>query len=495
MKKVFKIALGIAGLYGLLMIPLPEKEWEPPKGPGTPFVWDRDALWSDLEKTFKEAKAMQPKTLDSLVNHMSQEIDSVLDEQEGMRVSLKDSSYYLKVNSMFFRIAPLIAAQKDKTDWYIGFYDRVRKKLKEDARYWPLSPEARQLSYKALYGMRMAVEEIMLQSTDAQFEATTRVTDEASDTPEATILGIKVHSGDLLVSRSPAELSAFIARGNDYPGNFSHVALIYIDEKTLEPYLVEAHIEKGVAIRSVDEYLQDKKLRFMVMRPRKDLEQLQENPMLPHQAALGMYNRSKEEHIPYDFTMNYLDPSAMFCSEVGFHAYKPFGIHLWKYTSTITPNGIENWYNDFGVEHFETTMPADLEYDTMMSVVAEWRDRQTLFEDHLDDAVMDALIARANKGEKLGYNIWMLPVARVLKGYSLLLNAFHKVGKVPEGMSAKKALMERDFVARFDQLKSFTRSKAEAFEREKGYTPPYWDLVSFAESGNGDEPGKEPYSN
>ena len=68
MKKVFKIALGIAGLYGLLMIPLPEKEREPQKATGTPFVWDRDALWSDLEKTFKEAKAMQPKKLDSLAN-------------------------------------------------------------------------------------------------------------------------------------------------------------------------------------------------------------------------------------------------------------------------------------------------------------------------------------------------------------------------------------------------------------------------------------------
>jgi len=495
MKKLLKIALGIAGLYGLLMIPLPEKEWEPPKAPGTPFTWNRDSLWSDLEKTFNEGKMMPPEKLDSLVRQMSRELDSILDEHEGMRVSPEDA-FYPVVNSKFFQIAPLIAAQQDKSDWHIRFYDRVRKKLKEDAIYWDLkNHEARQLTYRVLYGFRAAVEEILLQSTDAQFETTTYVTNEASDTPETMIFGIKVHSGDLLVSRAGAEASALISRGNDYPGNFSHVALIYIEEGTRKPYLIEAHIEKGVAISSLDEYLKDKKLRFMVMRPRKDLEQLRENPMLPHQAALFMYNESMARHIPYDFKMNYLDPSAMFCSEVGSYAYKNFGIHLWENTSTISSVGIMDWLHDFGVEHFVTEMPSDLEYDQMLSVVAEWRDRETLFKDHLDDAVMDALIARADAGEKLGYNIWMLPVARVVKGYSLLLNAFGKVGKVPQGMSAKKALMNNDFVERFQQLRCFTQSKAKAFEREHGYTPPYWDLVSLAESGNGDEPCEEPSSN
>ena len=493
MKKILKIALALAGIYGLLLIPLPDREKEPQKASGTPFIWDRDALWSDLEKTFNAGKAMQREKLDSLVRHMSREIDSVLEEHEGMRVSAGDA-FYPVVDSMFFRIAPLIAAQQDKSDWYIGFYDRVRKKLKEDATHWDMkNPGARQLAYSVLYGIRAAVEEILLQSTDAQFVTTTYVTDEASVTPEAMILGIKVHSGDLLVSRGGAEVSAFISRGNDYPGNFSHVALVYIDEVTLEPFLVEAHIEKGVAIASVDEYLKDKKLRFMVMRPRKDLEQLRENPMLPHQAALFMYNESKARHIPYDFKMNYLDPSAMFCSEVGSYAYKNFGIHLWEMTSTISSDGIVDWLHDFGVEHFVTEMPSDLEYDQMLSVVAEWRDRETLFKDHLDNAVMDALIGQANAGEKLGYNIWMLPVARVIKGYCSLLNALGKEGVIPEGMSAVRALKNQEFVKRFQHLRALTLSKVEAFEREYAYTPPYWQLVSFAESGIREEKGETDY--
>ena len=113
----------IAGLYGLLMIPLPEKEWEPPKAQGTPFIWNRDALWSDLEKTFNEGKAMQPEKLDSLVRYMSRELDSVLDEHEGKRISPEESLYPL-LNNMFFRIAPMIAAQQNKS--------RMRQKLRSN---------------------------------------------------------------------------------------------------------------------------------------------------------------------------------------------------------------------------------------------------------------------------------------------------------------------------------------------------------------------------
>ena len=329
--------------------------------------------------------------------------------------------------------------------------------------------------------MRAAVEEILLQSNDDEFISTMYVTNEPSVTPSAEILGIKIHSGDLLVSRGGAEVSAFISRGNDYPGNFSHVALVYIDKETNLPYFVEAHIEKGVAIASLDSYLKDKKLRFMVMRPRIDLPELKLNPMLPHKASEYMFNESQTNHIPYDFKMDYHDSSSMFCSEVGSYAYKQYSIDLWEFESTISSNGIINWLNAFGVQNFVTQMPSDLEYDPMLSVVAEWRDKDVLFQDHLDNAVMDALIGKANAGEKLDYDIWLLPLARVIKAYSFVLTTFGEEGIIPEGMDATTALKNNDFVKRFQDLKSLALKKVELFQDENGYLPPYWQLVQFAE--------------
>lgn len=480
MKKVFKVLLIVAGLYFLLLIPLPHRG-ELQKASQSPFIWDQDALWENLEKSFLKARAMPTNELDSMLQFMTKETDSIFHAHEALTTSPEEDFYPL-MEKYFFRIAPLIAAQENKSAWHINFYNRLRKKLKSDTRRWDMkSTEARNLSYRILYGVRAAVEEILLQSSDDEFVSTMYVLDEPSATPSVDILGIKVHSGDLLVSRGGAEVSAFISRGNDFPGNFSHVAIIHIDRETNEPYLVEAHIEKGVALASLEAYLNDKKLRFMVMRPRADLEQIQADPMLPHKASLYIFNESQARHIPYDFKMDYYDASAMFCSEVGSYAYKQFGLNLWEFESTISSNGIMEWLSNFGVENFVTQMPSDLEYDPMLSVVAEWRDKETLFQDHLDNAVMDALIARANDGEKLDYNIWLLPVARVLKAYSFFLTSIGKEGVIPEGMTAETALKNNDFVDRFNKCKAMTASKIVVFKEENNYLPPYWQMVRFAE--------------
>ncbi|MBN4047051.1 hypothetical protein JYU05_00735 [bacterium AH-315-P13] len=97
---------------------------------------------------------------------------------------------------------------------------------------------ARHTSYRILYGMRATVEEILLQSSNNEFVSTMFVTEEPSVTPSVDVLGIKVHSGDLLVSRGGVEVSAFISRRNDFSGNFSHVAMIHIDKKINNPYFI-----------------------------------------------------------------------------------------------------------------------------------------------------------------------------------------------------------------------------------------------------------------
>ena len=471
----------MVGLYFFLMIPLPEKEKVVQKASEIPFIWDRDELWNGLELTFKEAKEIPSEKLNILIKEMTIEADRLLVVYEDS-IRGPEDDVYVSIENSFFQVAPYIAAQHDKSDWYIRYYNRIRKKMKSDSRFWDMSDSnARITSYRMLYGMRATVEEILLQSKPDEFVSTMFVTEEPSVTPSVEILGIKVHSGDLLVSRGGAEVSAFISRGNDFPGNFSHVAMIHIDKVTNTPYFVEAHIEKGVAIATLDEYLKDKKLRFMVMRPRTDLPEMSVNPMLPYESSSYIFQESQTRHIPYDFKMDYYDASAMFCSEVGSYAYKQFGINLWEFESTISSNGIAEWLHNFGVEKFVTQMPSDLEYDPMLSVVAEWRNQETLFKDHLDNAVMDVLISRANNGEQLDYSIWQLPIARLIKGYSFMMNVIGKEGLIPEGMSAVTALKNNDFVDRFQICKSNTEVGIEAFRKENGYLPPYWQMVRLAE--------------
>ncbi|MBX2967711.1 MAG: hypothetical protein KF845_16335 [Cyclobacteriaceae bacterium] len=470
--------LPLAGIYLVLLIP-DSNSSHVKIAEANAFVWNMDERWKNLETEFTRLKKLNKPSLDSLYQSHHTTLQAQLNLLLEDSVVHYNDARLLQMLDSFFEATPLAAATQHATE-YLALYNTARKLVKRQSQHWDLnSSEQRNSIYALLYGMRAAIEEVLLQADTVNFNAVQYVTDESSETPSAMLQGIRVHSGDLLLSRGGAEVSAFISRGNDYPGNFSHVALLYISE-TGQPEFIEAHIEKGVAIASADEYMKDKKLRFMVLRPRAGLSQLKANPMLPHLAALYAKQESEKRHIPYDFKMNFYDSTTMFCSEVGSYAYKKHGIQLWQAESTISSAGTARWLGAFGVENFVTQMPSDLEYDPQLSIVAEWCDPETLLKDHIDNAVMDALLEQANVGKEIEYSVWLLPIARVVKGYSMLQNAFDKPGIIPEGMSATQALKNNSFVEMYQAVRSGTEEKVTTFTQKNGYRPPYWQLVEFA---------------
>ena len=479
-KRFLQILASLLIIYLVLLIPDTSSTDISIKASQKSFSWNQDSLWRKLEDDFRKAKQLQPAQLDSAILSLKKIASVNLSAIQNKQLSVTDSNFTFTENC-FFTLAPLIAVKTDEVSWYSNYYNEVRNCIKLQSQHWDIQQlKVRTRLYRLLYGLRIAVEEVLLQNKDVQFPAGMLVKNEASVTPAAKIFGIEVHSGDLLVSRGGAEVSALISRGNDYPGNFSHVALLYVEEKTNEAFLIEAHIEKGVAVATIDQYEKDKKLRFMVMRPRADLPAMIADPMLPQKAAKKMYTQALSRHIPYDFKMNYLDTGALFCSEVASLAYRENGLQLWPSLSTISSQGVVNWLQDFGVENFITQMPSDLEYDPQLSVVAEWRDPETLFKDHIDNAVMDAMLEQANSGKKIGYNIWALPIVRVIKGYCMIKNLFGKTGLIPEGMSATRALKNEYFVSMNESIKSSTLKMVDQFIQQNGYRPPYWQLVQFA---------------
>ncbi len=486
MNKIKKISLQIlialSLLYLVLLIP-DSNNTTILKATEKPFTWNKDAAWLQLENDFKNAQAQPKEKIDSTIRGLFSLEESLYNKTQTANTSFTDSNF-TAISSNFFSLAALVAAQPSQRDSFINLYNKIRRNIKFQSTQWDINrKEVRNLLYQQLYGMRAAVEEVLLQTDSLPFKPVMLVKDEPSATPSTTIFGIKVHSGDLLVSRGGAEVSALISRGNDYPGNFSHVALIYVDEKNT-PYLIEAHIEKGVAIASAEQYIKDKKLRFMVLRPRADLPQLMRDSLLPQKVARYAFDEANRRHIPYDFKMNFADSTAMFCSEVGSYAYRKNGIQLWQGVSTISSQGVVNWLHAFGVENFVTQMPADLEYDPQLSIVAEWRNPETLFKDHLDNAVMDVLLEEADKGRKINYSILQLPIVRVVKGWCMLNNFFGKSAIIPEGMSATQALKNQYFVAMYVKLSNATNLLSDQFINEKHYRPPYWQLVNLARKAN-----------
>lgn len=445
---------------------------------GKPFAWGRDSLWSALESSFAANRA----------NGCAQEraIRAAADSIDGMSGRLRaeritaTSPVLDSLEEAFFRLAPRIAACGTLANDYVALQGRLREAIKWQSTTWDLSDrQVRDRLYRLLYGSRAAAEEVMLQHQDS-IQTLFVGSPVPSATPAAMSNGIELRSGDILVSRGGYPTSALIARGNDYPGNFSHIAFVHVDSATHEISVVEAHIEQGVAVATADQYLADKKLRVMLLRPRPDLPELQRDPMLPHRAASSMLHRARTEHIPYDFTMDYTDAGRLFCSEVASAAYREHGVTLWTGISTLSAPGLRRWLASFGVSQFETQEPSDLEYDPQLSVVAEWRAAGSLFDDHIDNAVTDAMLEGAERGEMLQFDWYALPVARLLKGYSWMRERFGGVGTIPEGMAPASALRNRAYNTRHAELEATVRDAAERWTTGKGYRPPYWVVVSLA---------------
>ncbi|MDZ7630347.1 MAG: YiiX/YebB-like N1pC/P60 family cysteine hydrolase [Gemmatimonadaceae bacterium] len=454
---------------------------------GTSFAWNRDSVWRGLEARFVAARATgcadslqtssEIRALDSLLTHLSA-------TSRGAEDAAFDS-----LEAGFFVAAPRVAACGSLVPRYVRVFTRMREMVKAQSARWDVNAApARERLYRTLYGGRAAVEEVMLQQPSAVQRLVLGTNTDSvarSVTPSAVSNGVTLHSGDLLVSRGGFPTSALIARGNDYPGNFSHIALVHVDADTRAISVIEAHIEAGVAVSSADAYLADKKLRVMVLRPRADLPSMQRNPMLPHLAATAMLTRARSQHIPYDFAMDYTDPSRLFCSEVASSAYRTQGLELWMGISTISRDGLRRWLSAFGVQHFATQEPSDLEYDPQVHVVAEWHDAATLFSDHVDNAVTDAMLEEADQGATLDYDWYTLPVARVMKAYSWVRVQMGSSGPIPEGMSAGAALRNRRYGERHAARAAELRRQAGEWQEAHGYPPAYWTLVDLARRGNG----------
>ncbi len=481
MKFFRKFLLGLIGLYVVLLVPDCSNEIPVLPEGSKAFTWNRDAHWKKLEQQFEWAKQISDDSLHQEIESRKLSLEEIFSFVQQHDIAPGDT-VFSKLTEGFFALAPFMAvAPSEQLHWYSNFYHLVREEVKSQSVQWNFkNPAVRNAVYSLLYGMRAAYEEVLLQTGKPANHSPLQADTVPASTPFINILGIKVHSGDLLVSRGAAAVSAFISRANDYPGNFSHVAVLHIDEKTNVASVVEAHIEKGVAIASGEQYLQDKKMRFMVMRPNLHLPQLQKDPLLPHKAATAILQAARHRHIPYDFHMNHTDTSAMFCSEVAAVAYKSMGLQLWKSESTISSAGVANWLSAFGVTNFTTQMPSDLEYDPQLQVAAEWRDADGLLKDHIDNAVMDVLFEQANKGKALQYNYWLLPVARVLKAYSFFQNRIGNEAVIPEGMSATQALKNQYFESLHKRMVQRLSNEVETFVTTKHHLPPYWRLVEMA---------------
>lgn len=446
-----------------------------------PFSWQRDAFFQALEQIFEQARQQPVKQVRArfdiqvergrqLMSKISLRMDGVPFEE---LKELEEAQFYA---------ATFAAAHEPLMAEAYRFITDIRLLILRTSARWPAgSQQVRNAVYRLVYGGRAAIEEAMVQHNGGALPAITKLEDIQSATPSVVVEGVRVHSGDIILSRGDAPTSALIARGNPYPGNYSHVALVHVDAHTGVATVAESLIEHGAVLTPAAEFLKEKRHRLLLLRLRPDNPVLQKDPLAPARAADYMLNRIKSAHIPYDFNMNWTDATRMFCSEVAHHAYRSVGIDLWADKSRLEAPGLARWLGDMGVTHFITIVPSDIEYDPRIAPVAEWRNLETLRYDRLDNVALDVLLESAESGSRLGYSPLAVLPGGITKLWSELKLLAGSKALIPEGMSVGTALRVRSLSKDVHPKLRAAIADADAdFLKKNGYHAPYWTLTSFA---------------
>ncbi len=255
--------------------------------------------------------------------------------------------------------------------------------------------------------------EILLQKTDSTFKYFDKKTDPNSyrtlNNSSPWLLKnngkVGIRSGDIFISRGNAYSSAAISRMGEEKGQFSHLAIVYIEgeevgktfsieeiRKMDNAKIIEAHISEGNLVRTFREYLDDGNARVVHIRIKSDYG----DAKLAHLAAKHSYNVVNDylnetgQNLPYDFSMLVNNSEELFCSEVVYVGYKKMGIELPLYMTTI--NQQHSLIQKLGIKVSKLFAPADMEVDPRFQIKAEWRDYRKMRNIRYKDAVLNKLI-------------------------------------------------------------------------------------------------------
>ncbi|MCK4979363.1 MAG: hypothetical protein KAS62_03155, partial [Candidatus Delongbacteria bacterium] len=137
MKKTLIIFLSLIALYLILLIPISDNPL--PQSPGqASFIWDKDALWNEMESKFLEAKDTPCEFVEKNISSSLRNYNLLLGVFDTKKFSY-DNTVFQLMEYEFFKLAPMIAACPSRLNEYIELAVKVRQKVKEQSINWDMS--------------------------------------------------------------------------------------------------------------------------------------------------------------------------------------------------------------------------------------------------------------------------------------------------------------------------------------------------------------------
>jgi hypothetical protein len=188
-----------------------------------------------------------------------------------------------------------------------------------------------------------------------------------------TIRDITYEVGDIFLIRGKSYVSAMIARIGDTELQFSHLAILGLNDKK-ERVIVEALIPYGTKISLFDDWLKQKEARVVLFRF--------QDPEVAEKAGRSAFELANNfiakygKNIPYDFQMSSLNTDTVFCAELiesSFLNASQSKVLLPEHKTMTTKFKATPFLKNMGIDESEIFAPGDIEFDTRFNLVAEYR--------------------------------------------------------------------------------------------------------------------------
>ncbi|MCB0494919.1 MAG: hypothetical protein KDC79_02175 [Cyclobacteriaceae bacterium] len=464
MKLFYKIAIAII-IYGLMAIPDPKEPFPIKESDGYSAT---SAWWGIYAQNLVKYRIINSAARSYYYDLHRTYLNNYLDEME-LELTEPDSPILDSISYQINKLSALASLVPNKINEFELDISRWRKLLKYQSRFWNTSAKTDgNRLYQLLVESRLAFESALVQSNSVSVSWSMPTSE--SEFPSIETKNILFQSGDIVAFNLAKENGLCLSFRRDMPNAYDHLGSVYITDG--KGYLT--YIDKYLGLQSVtlETFLDNYAPNGMVLRIRADLPEVIDKPQLPVLAADALYKMSESGKYKYDYQLDLDTWNYLYDWEMLNDVYKQYNLKLGtekKLSNTLTIRiGSDKLIKE----------PYELEYDPKLLIVGEWYNTKTLYDKRILTAATSSIILSAKKMEFV--NPLLLPLYRLEKAYSMILNQFGFKGPIPQGISAQNQMALNALHKKQKQTVKELNNELAKFEKEQKHKATYLKMLQSA---------------
>lgn len=395
--------------------------------------------------------------LDELLLELTEPDDPILDS----------ISYHINKLSALASLVPnkIFEYESDVAKW--------RKLLKYQSRYWDTSSKKdNERLFQFIIESRLAFESALIQSNT---KSTHLSTSEAKNESLSFTKGsIHFNAGDVIAFNLISAEDPYTSFIRELPNVYKHLGSVYIKDTVASIIYIDQL--QGLIIMPLDTFIDEVAPNGAVLRLRHDIPDILSNPRLPELAASTMYQMAVEGSYKYDHRFDFDSHDYLYDWEFINMAYKIRNFNI------DANQLIGDTYSMHVGNHNAHINAFEIELDHRFELAGEWYNTELLYNNRLMTAATASIIHSKKKGDFI--NPLLLPLYRIVKGYSMFIGQFGLKEPIPEGVTAQAQLVYNALAKEQKNLVAKLESQLAIYEINQNHRATYLKMLQKADEIN-----------